>query len=125
MSAGHQHRRLRYLQPPRDGGADAGDVAVAHADEVEGDESDGRLAVAQDEGAGEQIVVDAAGGAAQVAIVAAQVEAVLQMLGERGDGEGGGSGQEGRPVHDSAQYSSPRRHTIDSGDGLGSIILAN
>src|SRR3990172_6470395 len=88
MSAGHQHRRLRYLQPSRDRGADKGDVAVAHADEIESDEGDSRLAVAQDEGAGERVVVDATRGTAQVAVVAAQVEALLQLLGEGRAGEG-------------------------------------
>ena len=110
-------------QPPRDRCTVAGDVAVAHSDQIEGDEGDSRVAVAQDKGAGEQVVVDAAGGAAQVTVVAAQVEALLKVLGQRRDGEGGGSGQEGRPCHDSAQYSSHRRHMIDTGDSIGSIIL--
>src|SRR3972149_3643153 len=108
-------------QPPRDGGADAGDVAVAHADEVEGDERDGRLAVAEDEGAGEQVVVDAGRGAAQVAVVAAEVEAVLQVLGGGGCGGGGGAGEEGRRGHGSAQYSRealrPRSRRFDPGRG--------
>src|SRR3972149_1265648 len=84
--AGHEDGAFRYREAAGDHAADAGDVAVGHAYEVKDDECDGGLSVAEDEGAGEQVVVDALGRPGLVAIGAGPGGATLTGLRQRADG---------------------------------------